>query len=147
MPALSPLWGLADAGCGAHVRGPRVWTCAQAQERPLLPSRRAFPQLFPRLHRQMPGTLSLGPFEERRAHAHRRWGFLLQVQLRAQEDRREPFGAPQSPCSISTHRRRDSPRTRGHGQTGPEGACRRPLLLTFWKAAGSFSFFPPPCCF
>lgn len=84
---------LAGAGREAHGRGPGSGLVLRPPERPLLPPRRASPQLS-RLNQQMPGTLSLGPFEERRVHARRRWGFLLQVQLRAQQDRREPPEPP-----------------------------------------------------
>ena len=134
-------------GVGLTSEDPRSGLGHRPPERPLLPPRRAFPQLFPRLYREMPGTLSLGIFEERQVHVRRR-GFLLQVPLRAQQDRREPLGAPQSPCSIRfSSAAGTTPGRVGPVGTGQEGACRRPLLLTFWKAAGSFSFFPPPCCF
>lgn len=143
VPALSPFRALAGAGRGgSRQRTPGLDLGIDPPERPLLPPRRAFPQLLPRPYREMPGTLSLGIFEERRVHVRRRRGFLLQVRLRAQQDRREPLGAPQSPCSIRFSSAAGTiPGRAGTVGTGQEGACRRPLLLTFWKAAGSFSFF------
>lgn len=142
VPALSPFRALAGAGRGLTSEDPGSGLGHRPPERPLLPPRRAFPQLLPRLYREMPGTLSLGLFEERRMHVRRRRGFLLQVRLRAQQDRREPLRGPQSPCSIRFSSAAGTiPGRAGTVGTGQEGACRRPLLLTFWKAAGSFSFF------
>lgn len=142
-PSAQPISGSCRCGAGGLTsEDPGSGLGHRPPERPLLPPRRAFPQLLPRLYREMPGTLSLGIFEERRVHVRRRRGFLLQVRLRAQQDRREPLGAPQSPCSIRFSSAAGTiPGRAGTVGTGQEGACRRPLLLTFWKAAGSFSFF------